>query len=91
MQCTKPQRSKLTQLGRLHLAYFVTRILLFRALMAPVCKDAKSDPESPLSRYFTLAVAEGEMISQFVGQLTAGDLRAFWDRRKSYRRTDRAS
>lgn len=69
--------------GSLHLGYYATQILLFRALMAPPSEEAKHDPTSSLRRYFEAAVGEAASFSEFVHGITQEDVEAFWGRRKS--------
>lgn len=69
-------------LGRLHLAYYATTILLFRALMAPASEEAKHNPASSLRCYFGEALGEATLFSKFVDSITQDDVEAFWGRRE---------
>lgn len=69
-------------LGRLHLAYYATIILLFRALMAPASQEAKHNSVSSLRRYFGEALEEATLFSKFVDSITQDDVEAFWGRRE---------
>ena len=69
-------------IGRLHLAYFATQVLLFRALMAPASMAAKIDPSSPLRRYFEVALEQAGLFCAFMAGLTNDYVKAFWGRRK---------
>ncbi|KAL4899940.1 hypothetical protein BDW74DRAFT_188827 [Aspergillus multicolor] len=62
----------------LNLAYFAVQALLFRALMSPARMPAKSDPTSPLCRYFEQAIAEFRNFTLFMSRITRECLHAFW-------------
>ncbi|EXJ65648.1 uncharacterized protein A1O5_11175 [Cladophialophora psammophila CBS 110553] len=67
----------------LHLAYFATQVLLFRALMTPASMAAKSNPLSSLRRFFGAAIEQLGAFLAFMNEITLEGLRAFWGRRKS--------
>jgi hypothetical protein len=69
-------------IGPLHLAYFATRVLLFRALMTPASMSAKNNPQSSLRRYFEPAVEQLGAFNAFMSGITVDGLRSFWGRRK---------
>ncbi|OAP59630.1 hypothetical protein AYL99_06928 [Fonsecaea erecta] len=64
----------------LHLAYFATQVLLFRALMTPASMAAKNDPLSSLRRFFGLAIEQLRAFLAFMNEITLEGLRAFWGR-----------
>ncbi|EXJ82430.1 hypothetical protein A1O3_06243 [Capronia epimyces CBS 606.96] len=66
--------------GPLHLAYFATQVLLFRALMTPASMAAKGNPHSSLRRYFEAAIEQFSDFLDFMDEITPDGLRAFWGR-----------
>ncbi|KAI1619080.1 fungal-specific transcription factor domain-containing protein [Exophiala viscosa] len=62
----------------LHLAYFATQVLLFRALMTPASVAAKHNPQSSLRRFFDAAIEKLGLILAFMDQITVDILREFW-------------
>ncbi|KHN95055.1 fungal specific transcription factor domain-containing protein [Metarhizium album ARSEF 1941] len=66
----------------LHLTFYATQVLLYRALMHPATKAAKSDPNSNLRRWFPSAIADFAWFTDFFVSINPGDLRGFWGRRK---------
>ena len=70
------------KLGPLHMTFYATKVLLYRALMHPATKAAKSDPNSSLRQWFPYAIADFAGFVEFFASINAGDLRGFWGRRK---------
>ncbi|KAH9826589.1 Fungal specific transcription factor domain [Teratosphaeria destructans] len=68
--------------GSLHLAYITAKIELFRAMLRPKAVDGSS---AAISALRTGALAVGKEILEFVENLTAHELEAFW---ASYSRTN---
>nr|KAK5445832.1 hypothetical protein LTR18_003751 [Exophiala xenobiotica] len=66
--------------GPLHLAYFATNILLFRALMTPASMTARYNRQSSLQRYFGAAMDQVNAFLAFMDEITPDGLRAFWGR-----------
>ncbi|EXJ81591.1 hypothetical protein A1O1_07655 [Capronia coronata CBS 617.96] len=66
--------------GPLHLAYFATQVLLFRALMTPASMAAKNSPHSSLRRFFDAAIDQCSDFLEFMNEITPDGLRAFWGR-----------
>ncbi|KIX97147.1 uncharacterized protein Z520_07261 [Fonsecaea multimorphosa CBS 102226] len=76
-------RSEFRNNAPLHLAYFATQILLFRALMTPASMAAKNNPLSSLRRFFGAAIEQLRAFLDFMNEITLEGLQAFWGRRKS--------
>lgn len=68
--------------GPVHLTIYTTKVLLYRALMHPATKEAKTDPHSSLRIWFHDALEEFAEFAQFLSQITTEDLNGFWGRRK---------
>ncbi|KAH0841262.1 putative Zn(II)2Cys6 transcription factor (Eurofung) [Fonsecaea pedrosoi] len=66
----------------LHLAYFATQVLLFRALMTPASMAAKNNPLSSLRRFFGAAIEQLRAFIAFMNEITLEVLRAFWGRQQ---------
>lgn len=63
--------------------YHAAKVLLFRAILSPASKEARTDPNSTLRRHFHEAVHEMQQCADFMNEVTEGDLQGFWGRRKS--------
>jgi hypothetical protein len=68
----------------LHLAYFASQVLLFRALMTPASVAAKHNPQSSLRRFFDAAIEKLGLILAFMDEITVDILREFWGQRECY-------
>lgn len=66
----------------MHLAFFAAVALLFRALMSPVTKAAKRDPDSNLRRHFSNAVKDFGSFTDFMNEITPASLHGFWGLRE---------
>ncbi|KAL2427591.1 hypothetical protein ABEF91_002113 [Exophiala dermatitidis] len=75
-----PNRYSFRNNGPLHLAYFATQVLLFRALMTPASMAAKNNPHSSLRRFFDAATEQFSAFLAFMNEITPDGLRAFWGR-----------
>lgn len=75
-------------LGPLHLTYYASQVLLFRALMFPASKAARADPNSNLWRWFNTAIHDMKKFVEFIDGITEGDLQSFWGRCKFCCRCD---
>ncbi|KAH6668152.1 putative Zn(II)2Cys6 transcription factor [Plectosphaerella plurivora] len=64
----------------LHLSYYATQTLVYRALMSPATKAARADPSSNLRRYFRDARVEFSGFATFMTQVGGADLNGFWGR-----------
>ncbi|QLI63605.1 uncharacterized protein G6M90_00g010690 [Metarhizium brunneum] len=64
----------------LHLTFYATKVLLYRALMHPATKAAKTDPNSNLRQWFPFAIADFGWFTEFFISINPGDLRGFWGR-----------
>ncbi|TPX16846.1 uncharacterized protein E0L32_003408 [Thyridium curvatum] len=62
----------------LHLSFYTGVALLYRALMSPVTKAAKRDPNSSLRRHFNEAIRAFAPFTMFMGDITPECLHAFW-------------
>lgn len=69
-------------LGPLHLTFYAIKVLLYRALMHPATKAAKSQPNSNLRQWFAYALADFTQFTEFFVGINMGDFRGFWGRRK---------
>ncbi|EPE03019.1 fungal specific transcription factor domain-containing protein [Ophiostoma piceae UAMH 11346] len=61
-----------------HLGYYAAVALNFRALMSPVTKAAKQDPQSSLRRYFRLAIDDFRPFIDFMHNISPVCMHAFW-------------
>lgn len=73
--------------GPVHLAYFATRVLLFRALLMPASISAKGNPQSSLRRYFGAAIEQVGAFLAYMDEIELNTLRAFWGRRRCSERS----
>ncbi|KAG6104627.1 hypothetical protein E4U13_008310 [Claviceps humidiphila] len=64
----------------LHLSFYATKVLLYRALMHPATKAAKSQPDSNLRQWFAFALADFAQFTEFFASVNPGDFRGFWGR-----------
>jgi NCS1 family nucleobase:cation symporter-1 len=64
----------------LHLSYYASQALVYRALMSPATKAARADPSSNLRRWFRDARGEFAGFATFMTQVGAADLNGFWGR-----------
>lgn len=64
----------------LHLSFYAAEVLLFRALMHPATRAARSDPGSNLRRWFPIALTELQVFTDFVEKISVKDLHGFWTR-----------
>ncbi|ERT01309.1 hypothetical protein HMPREF1624_02552 [Sporothrix schenckii ATCC 58251] len=62
----------------LHLSYYAAVALNFRALMSPVTKSAKHDPQSSLRRHFGSAIKEFGFFTDFMHGISPECLNEFW-------------
>ena len=65
-----------------HLSYYAAVALNFRALMSPVTKAAKQDPQSSLRRYFRSAIDDFRPFIDFMHSISPECMHAFWGLRK---------
>lgn len=61
-----------------HLGYYAAVALNFRALMSPVTKAAKQDPQSSLRRYFRSAINDFRPFIDFMQAISPECMHAFW-------------
>ncbi|CAH0003618.1 unnamed protein product [Clonostachys byssicola] len=66
--------------GPLNLSYFAVQVLLFRALMSPATREAKANPDSNLSKWFSTALESFKSFACFMDEITEEDLTGFWGR-----------
>ncbi|KAG5926182.1 hypothetical protein E4U53_003135 [Claviceps sorghi] len=64
----------------LHLSCYAIKVLLYRALMHPATKAAKSQPNSNLRQWFPFALADFAQFIDFFASVNPGDFRGFWGR-----------
>ncbi|KAG6001049.1 hypothetical protein E4U21_004760 [Claviceps maximensis] len=64
----------------LHLSHYGIKVLLYRALMHPATKAAKSQPTSNLRQWFAFALADFAQFVDFFVSVNPGDFRGFWGR-----------
>ncbi|KAM0335220.1 hypothetical protein ACHAQA_000262 [Verticillium albo-atrum] len=64
----------------LHLSDYATQALLFRGLMAPATKAARSDPDSNLRKWLPAALREFEGFTAYMTRINERDLNGFWGR-----------
>ncbi|QPG96638.1 hypothetical protein C2857_004844 [Epichloe festucae Fl1] len=64
----------------LHLTFYAIKVLLYRALMHPATKAAKSQPNSNLRQWFAYALADFTQFTEFFVSINMGDFRGFWGR-----------
>ncbi|KAM5441122.1 hypothetical protein MferCBS31731_003910 [Microsporum ferrugineum] len=64
----------------LHLSFYATETLLFRALMAPATVHSKTTPSSSLRRHFDSAIACFQSFVRFVSTIRQDTLQSFWGR-----------
>ncbi|TWU72177.1 hypothetical protein ED733_000763 [Metarhizium rileyi] len=64
----------------LHLTFYATKVLLYRALMHPATKAAKQDPNSSLRQWFPFAIADFARFTDFFASISPGEVRGFWGR-----------
>ncbi|WQF89344.1 hypothetical protein CDEST_14358 [Colletotrichum destructivum] len=64
----------------LHLAYYAYLALLYRALMSPATKIAKSTSSSSLCQWFSTALVKFESFTKFMNIISLEDLKGFWGR-----------
>ncbi|KAF4595082.1 fungal specific transcription factor domain-containing protein [Ophiocordyceps camponoti-floridani] len=64
----------------LHLSFYAAQVLLYRALMYPPTRAAKTTPGSNLRKWFPAALAEFESFAEFLTCINKHDLFGFWGR-----------
>ncbi|PHH62266.1 hypothetical protein CDD82_2024 [Ophiocordyceps australis] len=64
----------------LHLSFYAAQVLLYRALMYPPTREAKTTPGSNLRTWFPAALTEFESFVNFLGCVNKHDLFGFWGR-----------
>ncbi|PFH56702.1 hypothetical protein XA68_16117 [Ophiocordyceps unilateralis] len=64
----------------LHLSFYAAQVLLYRALMYPPTRAAKTTPGSNLRKWFPAALAEFESFADFLTCINKHDLFGFWGR-----------
>lgn len=62
----------------LHLLYYTSQVLLYRALTAPATKEASRDPNSNLGTWFPHALHAMDQFVRFMQAVTEADLEGFW-------------
>lgn len=67
--------------GPLHLSFYAAQVLLYRALMYPPTRAAKTTPGSNLRKWFPAALLEFESFAEFLTCINKHDLIGFWGRR----------
>ncbi|KAK2592354.1 hypothetical protein QQS21_009934 [Conoideocrella luteorostrata] len=68
----------------LHLMFYASKVLLYRALMHPATKAAKSQPNSYLRQWFAYALTDFTQFTEFFVTINPGDLRGFWGRHREH-------
>ncbi|GJN86449.1 hypothetical protein PLIIFM63780_010029 [Purpureocillium lilacinum] len=64
----------------LHLSFYAAQVLLYRALMHPPTRQAKTTPSSNLRRWFPEALIAFEAFVDFLSCVNKADLFGFWGR-----------
>ncbi|UNI15875.1 hypothetical protein JDV02_002362 [Purpureocillium takamizusanense] len=64
----------------LHLSFYAAQVLLYRALMHPPTRQAKTTPGSNLRRWFPEALLAFEAFVEFLSCVNKADLFGFWGR-----------
>ncbi|KAG5973632.1 hypothetical protein E4U55_000344, partial [Claviceps digitariae] len=64
----------------LHLSCYAIKVLLYRALMHPATKAAKSQPNSNLRQWFAFALTDFAQFIDFFTSVNPRDFRGFWGR-----------
>ncbi|CRK33057.1 hypothetical protein BN1708_006001 [Verticillium longisporum] len=64
----------------LHLGDYATQALLFRGLMAPATRAARSEPASNLRKWFPVALGEFAGFPAYMARINLQDLNGFWGR-----------
>ncbi|OAQ60612.1 Zn(II)2Cys6 transcription factor [Pochonia chlamydosporia 170] len=78
LQRRKPQSSSYN--CPIHMVVYATKVLLYRALMHPATRHAKTTPGSNLKIWFSAALSEFEAFTEYLSSITAADLNGFWGR-----------
>ncbi|RFU74228.1 fungal specific transcription factor domain-containing [Trichoderma arundinaceum] len=64
----------------LHLSFYTTQVLLYRALMHPSTREAKLRPDSNLRKWFPEALLAFDGFAQFLSHLDKNNMVGFWGR-----------
>ncbi|EEY16957.1 conserved hypothetical protein [Verticillium alfalfae VaMs.102] len=64
----------------IHLGDYATQALLFRGLMAPATRAARSEPASNLRKWFPVALGEFAGFPAYMARINLQDLNGFWGR-----------
>ncbi|KAJ6440558.1 Zn(II)2Cys6 transcription factor [Purpureocillium lavendulum] len=64
----------------LHLSFYAAQVLLYRALMHPPTRQAKTTPGSNLRKWFPEALLAFEAFADFLSCVNKADLFGFWGR-----------
>ncbi|KAL7908462.1 hypothetical protein GGI35DRAFT_454221 [Trichoderma velutinum] len=64
----------------LHLSFYTTKVLLYRALMHPSTREAKLKPDSNLRKWFPQALVAFDGFAQFLSHLDKSNMVGFWGR-----------
>ncbi|ODA83685.1 hypothetical protein RJ55_02200 [Drechmeria coniospora] len=81
LQKEERKRSPVTSFNcPLHLSFYAAQVILYRALMHPPTRAARSTPGSNLRKWFPEALATFEAFAEFFSCVNKHDLFGFWGR-----------